>query len=109
MGAPRALHRLVLVLCRYDERGQGQIYREQGSVCLFRSVEAWTAWVKERALSGKFYAYPLRNPTAQLDHLRLFQKDGIAGVLYDPPSPDSAPVPIDELISRMEAEAQRAL
>lgn len=90
---------VVLVLCRYDERGQGKVYREGDGAFWFASVAAWNAWVKDRPPAEKFYAYPLRNLTAQLDQLKIFKKDGIAAVLY----PDGGTIPIDELISTIAA------
>jgi hypothetical protein len=90
---------VVLVLCRYDERGQGQVYREADCVFWFSSVAAWRAWVKDRPLPEKFYAYPLRNLSAQLDHLKTFKKDGITAILY----PDGRTLPIDDLIGLIQA------
>lgn len=92
---------LVLVLCRYDERGQGRVYREGDCAFWFASKETWTAWVKERPLPEKFYVYPLRNLSAQLDHLKLFKKDGIIAVVH----PDAGRVAIDTLIARVAAES----
>jgi len=89
---------LVLVLCRYDERGQGGVYREGDCAFWFASLAAWKAWVKDRPLPDKFYAYVLRNLSAQLDHLKHFKKDGIAAVRY----PDGRTLPIDELIGMIE-------
>ena len=91
---------VVLVLCRYDERGEGRVYREGDRALLFDSVAAWKSWAKDRPLPEKFYAYPLRNLSAQLAHLKLFKKDGITGVSY----PDAGTVPIDDLIARIQKE-----
>lgn len=96
MGPP---HPLVLVLCRYDERGHGKVYREGDCAFWFSSAAAWAEWVKGRPLPEKFYVYPLRNLSAQLNHLRLFQKDGITSIRY----PDGRTIAIGELISAVQS------
>jgi hypothetical protein len=96
-----SLSRVVHVLCRYDERGQGQVHREGNCAFWFESVSAWKSWVKDRPQPEKFYAYPLRNLSAQRDHLKHFKKDGITAVRY----PDGRTVPIDDLIGRIQAES----
>jgi len=93
---------LVLVLCRYDERGQGGVYREGGCAFWFDSLAAWKAWVKDRPMPEKFYAYVLRNPSAQLEHLKIFKKDGITAVV----TPDAGQVAIDDLIARIATEGR---
>src|SRR5438477_637136 len=100
MGArPPTVHKLVLVLCHYDDRGQGKVYRERDCSYWFPSVESHTHWIKVLQLSGKFYTYVLRRLSDQLAHLKIFKKDGFTGVVYDPQHPGAEMIPIDDLIS----------
>ncbi len=106
---PPTLHRVILVLCNYDEKGQGVAYRERNCTHWFPSVESYQHWIQMLSLprSDKFYAYPLRNLSDQLAHLKIFKKDGFTGVVYDPQAPGADMTPIDDLISTIEDELRR--
>ena len=96
------------MLCHYDEKGQGQVYRRQNCACWFPSVERYTQWIQRLALPGKFYAFPLRNLADQLAYLKIFRNDGLSGVLYDPQESDADGIPLDDLAATLEEELRRS-
>lgn len=104
---PPALHIVALVLCRYSEQGQGTTYRERDCTYWFSSLERCNAWIQSDPFHGNFYAYPLRGLSAQLAHLKLFQKSGFVGVVCDAPPGGSGSIPIDELVSAIAARLEK--
>ena len=90
------------MLCHYDEKGQGQVYRRENCACWFPSVERYTQWIQSLALPGKFYAFPLRNLADQRAYLELHRKDGLSGVVYD-----GERISLDDLASAIDEEVRR--
>jgi hypothetical protein len=106
--SPPTVHKVVLVLCRYDEKGQGVLYRERDCAYWFASLDSYARWIKPLPQSEKFYKYVLRRLSTQLEHLKLYKKDGFVGVVYDPQHPGAEMTPIDELMSAIASELARA-
>jgi hypothetical protein len=88
-----------MVLCRYDAKGAGAVYREGDRAYWFASLDSRDRWIKALPLPEKFYSFPLRGPRAQHSHLKRFKKDGFVGVMYDPRAPGEDMIPIDDLIA----------
>lgn len=95
------IHKVMLVLCKYDEKGQGQIYRERDCAYWFASVDSYKNWLKVVQLPGNFYAFPLRGLLSQMERLKSLRKEGFVGVFYDPKKAGEAMIPIDDLASAL--------
>jgi hypothetical protein len=96
---PTTVHQLMLVLCKYDEKGQGQVYRERDCSYWFASVDGYKTWIAPLQEPGKFYVFPLRGLAPQRERLKSLKKEGFVGVVYDPQQAGEEEVPLDDLAS----------